>query len=147
MLPRDGKGVTKEMTVKALTNAINFDPDIAKLFASVALSANPDAHAHTFDLNHVNKHGLIEHDVSLSRDDIAFGDNHTFNPDIWKSVLGTYGDSEETNFALASEARYNRLIACKKAHEAADKEFIYGIKEALFSYGVSLCLEIDSISG
>jgi hypothetical protein len=147
VLPRDGKGITKEMAVKALTNAINLDADIAKIFASVALTTNPDAHAHSFDLNHVGKHGVIEHDVSLTRDDIAFGDNHTFNPDIWKSVLSTYGDSKETNFALASEARYNRVIACKKAHEAANKEFIYGIKEAIFSYGVSLCLVIDSIRG
>jgi hypothetical protein len=147
VLPRDGKGITKEMAVKALTNAINLDVDIAKLFACVALTTNPDPHAHSFDLNHANKHGVIEHDVSQTRDDIAFGDNHTFNPDIWKSVLVTYGDSKETNFALASEARYNRVIASKKAHEAANKEFIYGIKEAIFSYGVSLCLVIDSISG
>jgi Peroxidase, family 2 len=147
VLPRDGKGVTKEMAVKAMTNAINLDADTAKIFASVALTTNPDAHAHSFDLNHVSKHGLIEHDVSLTRDDIAFGDNHTFNPDIWKSVLGTYGDSRETNFVLASEARYKRVVACKKAHEAANKEFIYGIKEFIFSYGVSLRLAIGSISG
>lgn len=147
MLPRDGKGVTKEMAVKALTSAVNFDVEIAKIFASVALATNPNAHAHSFDLDHVSRHGLIEHDVSLTRDDFAFGDNHTFNPDIWKSVLGTYGDSKETNFALASEARYNRVIASKKAHEAANKDFTYGIKEAVLSYGVSLCLVIDSISG
>jgi len=140
VLPRDGKGVTKEMAVKAMTSAINLDADIAKIFASVALMTNPDAHAHSFDLNHVSKHGLIEHDASLTRDDIAFGDNHTFNPDIWKSVLDTYGDSKETNFALASEARYNRVIACKKAHEAANKEFIYGIKETILSYGETAIL-------
>jgi hypothetical protein len=135
------------MAVKAMTSAINFDVEIAKIFASVALTTNPNAHAHSFDLDHVSRHGLIEHDVSLTRDDFAFDDNHTFNPDIWKSVLGTYGDSKETNFALASEARYNRVIASKKAHEAANKDFTYGIKEAVLSYGVSLCLVIDSISG
>jgi len=140
VLPRDGKGITKEMAVKALTNAINLHVDIAKFFASGAIATNPDAHAHSFDLNHVNKHGLIEHDVSLTRDDIAFGDNHTFNPDIWKSVVDTYGDSKETNFALASEARYNRVIACKKAHEAANKEVEYGIKEVIFSYGETALL-------
>jgi Peroxidase, family 2 len=147
VLPRDGKGITKEMAVKALTNAINLDAEIAKIFASVALSANPDAHAHSFDLSHLSRHGVLEHDASLTRGDFAFGDNHTFNPDIWKSVLGTYGDSRETNFVLASEARYKRVVACKKAHEAANKEFIYGIKEFIFSYGVSLRLAIGSISG
>jgi hypothetical protein len=150
VLPRDGKGITKEMAVKALTNAINLDVEIAKFFASGAIATNPDAHAHSFDLTHVRQHGLIEHDVSLTRDDIAFGDNNTFNPEIWKSVVGTYGDSKETNFALASEARYNRVIACKKAHEAADKEFIYGIKEAIFSYGETallMCLLGDPKDG
>jgi hypothetical protein len=135
------------MAVKAMTSAINLDVEIAKIFASVALTTNPNAHAHSFDLDHVSRHGLIEHDVSLSRDDFALGDNHTFNPDIWKSVLDTYGDSKETNFALATEARYNRVIAAKKAHEAANKDFTYGIKEAVLSYGVSSCLVIDSISG
>ena len=92
------------------------------------------------------KHGLIEHDVSLTQDDIAFSDNHIFNPDIWKSILSTYGDSKETNFALASKARYDRVIARKKAHEAANKEFVSGIKEAFFSYGVSLCLVYHNIN-
>jgi len=140
VLPRDGKGVTKEMAVKAMTSAINLDAEIAKIFASVALTTNPDPHAHSFDLNHISRHGLIEHDASLTRNDFTLGDNHTFNPDIWKSVLDTYGDSKETNFALAGEARYNRVIACKKAHEAANKEFIYGIKEAILSYGETAIL-------
>ncbi|KAH8762425.1 Chloroperoxidase [Hyaloscypha finlandica] len=140
ILPRDGKGVTKEMAVKAMTSAINLDVEIAKIFASVALTTNPNAHAHSFDLDHVSRHGLIEHDVSLSRDDFALGDNHTFNADIWKSVLDTYGDSKETNFALATEARYNRVIAAKKAHEAANKDFTYGIKEAVLSYGETAIL-------
>lgn len=135
------------MAVKVFTSAINLDAEIAKIFASVALITNPDAHAHSFDLNHISKHGLIEHDASLTRNDFAFGDNHTFNPDIWKSVLDTYGDRKETNIALATVARYNRVIASKKAHESANKEFTYGIKEAFLSYGVSLCLVIDFISG
>jgi Peroxidase, family 2 len=144
VLPHDGKGITVEMAVKALTSSINLDAGIAKVFASGALPANPDAHAHSFDLDHINKHGVIEHDVSLTRDDFASGDNHTFNPEIWKSVLSTYGDGKVTNFALASKARYNRVVACKEAHKAANKEFMYGIKEAIFSYGVSPCSTADS---
>jgi len=150
LLPRDGKGITKEMAVKVFTSAINLDAEIAKIFASVALITNPDAHAHSFDLNHISKHGLIEHDASLTRNDFAFGDNHTFNPDIWKSVLDTYGDRKETNIALATVARYNRVIASKKAHESANKEFTYGIKEAFLSYGetaILMCLLGDPKDG
>ena len=31
--------------------------------ASVAVTTNPDKSAHSFDLDYVNKHGLIKHDV------------------------------------------------------------------------------------
>lgn len=137
VLPHDGKGITVDMAVKALTGSISLDAGIAKVFAGGALPTNPEAHATSFDLDHVSKHGVIEHDVSLTRDDFASGDNHTFNPEIWKAVLSTYGDSKETSFALSSKARYNRVVAAKAAHEAAQKDFTYGVKEAVFSYGVS----------
>lgn len=140
VLPRDGKGITKEMAVKALTQSLNLDSKIANIFASVALTANPDPHAHSFDLNHVNKHGVIEHDVSLTRDDIASGDNHTFNKDIWQRYLDNYGDSKETSFALCSKARYDRVAASKRTHFLNAKDFGYGIKEAVLSYGETALL-------
>jgi len=137
VLPHSGKGITKAMAVEALTSSIKLGSSIANLFASVAVTANPDHSAHFFDLDQVDKHGLIEHDVSLSRNDIAFGDNHTFNKEIWEEVLKTYGDDTETSFATVSKARYDRLAACKKAHADAKKDFVYGIKEFTFSYGES----------
>jgi hypothetical protein len=36
-----------------------------------------------------------------------------------------------------SKARYERVLAAKKAHEEAGKEFEYGIKEFVLSYGES----------
>jgi hypothetical protein len=135
VLPHNGKGITKEMAVKALSDAINLDPAVAKIFASVAITTNPDHHANFFDLDHVSKHGVIEHDVSLSRNDKNLGDNTTFDPWVWENVIKSYGDNTETDFASASKARYERVIACKKAHEAAAKDFQYGIKEFILSYG------------
>jgi Peroxidase, family 2 len=140
ILPYDGKGITKEMAVQALSKAINLDPSIGKVFASVATTTNPDHHANFFDLSHVCKHGVIEHDVSLSRNDEDLGDNSTFNPSIWEAVLSTYGDNTMTDFATASKARYERVLACQKAHEAAKKEFQYGLKEFILSYGETALL-------
>lgn len=137
ILPHSGKGITKAMAVQALTTSLNLDSSIANVFASVAVTANPDHSSHSFDLNHVDKHGLIEHDVSLSRNDFAFGDNHSFNKEIWEDVMKTYGSDTETSFATASKARYNRVAAAKKAHEDAKKDFQYGIKEFILSYGES----------
>ena len=48
-----------------------------------------------------------------------------------------YGDAAETSFELASRARYSRLMASKKAHEEAGKDFQYGIKDFILSYGES----------
>jgi len=137
ILPHSGKGITKSIAVNALTTSINLSPAVASLFASVAVTANPDHNAHFFNLDQLDKHGLIEHDVSLSRNDVAFGDNHSFDASIWKSVMETYGEETETNFETVSKARYERLQKCKKAHEEAGKEFTYGIKEFVLSYGES----------
>jgi hypothetical protein len=137
ILPHSGKGITKSMAVNALTSSINLSPGIASIFASGAVIANPDHSAHYFDLDQVSKHGLIEHDVSLSRNDFAFGDNHSFDAGIWEEVVGSYGEETETSFESVSKARYGRLLACKKAHEEAGKEFTYGIKEFVLSYGES----------
>lgn len=123
-----------------MTSSINLEEGIAQVFATVGLSTNPEVPAHSFDLDHVSRHGLIEHDVSLTRNDVAFGNNHSFDADVWKSVLSTFGENAETNFVLASKARYNRVLDSKKAHEVAKKDFVYGIKEAILSYGVSWCL-------
>ena len=131
ILPHSGKGVTKEMAIHALTTSINLSPSIAKIFASVAVTANPTTPAPSpafFDLDQVAKHGLIEHDVSLSRNDIAFGDNHSFNAGIWGKVMESYGDATETSFESVSKARYERMVACKKAHAEAGKDFFIDLR-------------------
>lgn len=133
ILPHNGKGITKAMAVDVLTKSINLDSTIANVFAIGALTTNPDHSAHSFDLDHLQKHGVIEHDVSLSRSDLGLGDNHTFDKNVFEGVLASYGDAKETNFELASKARYERMVAAKKAHEVAKKDFQYGIKEFILS--------------
>ncbi|KAF2805367.1 Cloroperoxidase [Mytilinidion resinicola] len=137
VLPHDGKQITKEMAIAALVNAIKLDSKIAAVFAGYAVTANPDASAGSFDLDMVDKHGMIEHDVSLSRSDYALGDNHTFDKGVWEGVMSTYEGKEQTDFATVSKARYRRVLASKKAHEEAQKAFEYGIKEFVLSYGES----------
>lgn len=41
------------------------------------------------------------------------------------------------DFNGVSKARYERVLAAKKAHEEAGKAFEYGIKEFVLSYGES----------
>jgi hypothetical protein len=149
ILPHDGKNITKEMAVKALTTALHLEGKIASVFAWGGVAANPNHEEHNFDLDHVNKHGWIEHDVSLSRDDIAFGSNSAFSSERWAEVLKIYKDGavteggasgvgpEETNWKSASKARYMRVKQQKERHEKEGKDFNYGIKEVILSYGES----------
>jgi hypothetical protein len=135
ILPHNGKGITKEMAVNAMVSSINFNPTLASIFAMAGVAANPNHSEHTFDLDHVDKHNWIEHDVSLSRQDTAFGSNSAFDREQFAKFLAVFGDKEATDFATASKARYLRVKESKAAHEKAGKEFTYGIKETIMSYG------------
>jgi Peroxidase, family 2 len=146
ILPHTGRSITKTTVIDALHNAINLDPSIGKVFAAGAVITNP-AHAGlgqllhetddwTFDLDTVGVHGVIEHDCSLSRQDFKLGgDATTFDESVWDSVIAHYDGKEETDFHTASKARYERLQAATKAHEAAGQRIQYGLKEAVMSYG------------
>jgi Peroxidase, family 2 len=141
VLPHDGKGLTKDFIVKALSSSINLDPKIASLFATYAITLNPEKGADFFDLDHVCQHGAIEHDVSLSRQDIDLGgDNTTFDADVFSETIAVYGDAKETTFETASKVRAERFMACKKAHAAAKGHLQFGIKECFFSYGETALL-------
>jgi len=136
VLPHSGKGLTKALIVQALTSSINLDPGIASAFASYAITTNPDHGADFFDLDHVSKHGAIEHDVSLSRQDYDLGgDNTEFDKNVWNTTVAAYGDAQETTFETASHVRVKRFLACKAAHMAAKTQLGFGIKECFFSYG------------
>jgi hypothetical protein len=151
ILPHSGKGITKAMAVEALTKSFNIDPKIANVFAASGIIANPNHDAHSFDLNHVNKHNYIEHDGSLSRGDAAFGGGVKFDKEAFDMVLKVYreahpGKSDDeimTDWATAAHARWARITASKENHKKEEKTWIYGIKEAIMSYGeTSLCLNL-----
>lgn len=134
------------MAITALKSGVNLGASTANVFAAGGIGANPDHSANTFDLNHVAKHNFIEHDVSLTRQDIALGSNCSFDKDVWKSVWDVYvselpvGGDKVTSWHSASKARYRRLLNSKKAHEEAGKDWHYGIKEVVLSYGESALL-------
>lgn len=56
---------------------------------------------------------VIEHDGSLSRADVFFGDNHSFNSTIWGTVASFF--TEDTiDVTTAARARAARLAAAAK---------------------------------
>jgi hypothetical protein len=58
-----------------------------------------------FDLDMLDQHNFpIEHDGSLSRGDVHFGDDHTFSPAIFASYLHRFEGHETVSIELASKA-------------------------------------------
>jgi hypothetical protein len=145
ILPHDGKGITKDLAVSALMKAINLDHFVANTFTIGALATNPDHHLFatsespaTFDLHQVGRHGLVEHDCSLSRPDNGLGDSFKFSHELWSQFLKFHEGKTHTDFQTQSRARYARVAASEAARKAgAHKDFAYGIKELVFSYGES----------
>ncbi|KAJ3547761.1 heme-thiolate peroxidase [Fusarium decemcellulare] len=104
-LPRDGLDISLDDLIVAFADSINLDPAATSLVGQKALSAGTNG---SFNLDDLNKHGILEHDGSLSRNDIYFGDNHSFNETIWESVVSHF--TEETiSIETAATARKERL--------------------------------------
>lgn len=142
-LPHDGLNISLSDLIVAFTDAVNLDPAATVLVGQKALTTGNNV---TFDLDNLNKHGgkaidlnmcasvnkstsVIEHDGSLSRNDVYFGDNHSFNQTIWETVASHF--TEPTiSIQTAATARKERL----QAAAAANPEFSLSADEAKFSF-------------
>ncbi|KAL3425447.1 hypothetical protein PVAG01_02238 [Phlyctema vagabunda] len=82
-LPRDGRNITLENAVFALTTALNFNQSLATIMFNAAVHVNPEPNATFFTLDHLNQHNVLEHDASLSRADAFDGNNHVFNQTVF----------------------------------------------------------------
>lgn len=67
-----------------------------------------------------------EHDGSLSRNDLFFGDNHSFNEKIWNITSAHFRD-DTISLATAGRARKDRYAAA----EALNPEFTPSIVSSL----------------
>ncbi|KAK2002644.1 Cloroperoxidase [Colletotrichum falcatum] len=134
-LPRNGLNVSLADLITGFTAAVNLDPAATTLVGQKALLTSTTGNNATFNLDDLDTHGIIEHDGSLSRNDIYFGDNHTFNLTIWESVLSYFTDST-ISIPTAAKARVARLqaaaIANPKFNLTADGAQFSFIETALY---------------
>ncbi|KAK1974141.1 Chloroperoxidase [Colletotrichum cereale] len=107
-LPADGRGISLDMATRALHDGINVDPDVSKLLFDHAIKTNPDPDAGAFDLDHLNRHGIIEHDASLTRLDNRFGDPSVFDPDVYDETLWYWPDPT-VSIRQGAAARLGRI--------------------------------------
>ncbi|KAK0727805.1 Chloroperoxidase [Lasiosphaeria miniovina] len=117
-LPRDGKGVSLARLITAFKDAINLAPAATLLVGFKSLQASTTRNPLTFNLDDLSKHGVIEHDGSLSRNDIHLGDNHSFAPEVWAAVAAHFADDDVISIETAARARKARLAAAPKMNPA-----------------------------
>ncbi|KAL6916738.1 hypothetical protein ACHAP8_009672 [Fusarium lateritium] len=131
-LPRDGLNISLDDLIVAFTDAVNLDPAATTLVGKKALETGD---GNTFNLDDLAKHGVLEHDGSLSRDDLYFGDNSRLNPHIWKQTLSHFREPY-ISIKTAADARKDRLAVANATNPefslSAEQNQISLIETALY---------------
>ncbi|KAJ6598218.1 Peroxidase, family 2-domain-containing protein [Mycena vulgaris] len=106
-LPRNGRNISIPMILDAAMDGFNFGPDTIIQAAKLGLlSGNAPT---TLDLDALKLHNLIEHDASLSRNDVALGDNLHFNETIFVTLANANPSADYYNATSAAEVQNARL--------------------------------------
>ncbi|KAF1951719.1 Cloroperoxidase [Byssothecium circinans] len=114
ILPRDGRNLTVPVVVAAL-GTLNVSAETATGLASQALLTSSNPAGGVFNLEDLKKHGILEHDGSLSRKDAALGGaNAEFDQETFNEFLGYFNGSDQITLASAAAARWGRLTAQRK---------------------------------
>ncbi|ELQ38616.1 hypothetical protein MCOR02_004529 [Pyricularia oryzae] len=120
-LPRNGKDISVDALIDGMHAGLNLRDD-AKLFfrlqGNKAVTASSTGSKDTFHLNDLNKHDLIEHDASLSRADLFFGDNWSFNQTIFDETKSHW---PSPTISVRDAAR--ALAARQKTAQAVNPKF------------------------
>ncbi|KAJ6497277.1 Cloroperoxidase [Mycena sanguinolenta] len=107
-LPRNGRDISIPMILKAAIDGFNVGPDTILQAAKFGLLSG-DAPA-TLDLDALKLHNLIEHDASISRNDLAVtGDNLHFNETIFTTLANANPRVDYYNAMSAAQVQDERL--------------------------------------
>ncbi|KAF5368756.1 hypothetical protein D9757_010416 [Collybiopsis confluens] len=107
-LPRNGNNITIPIVLRAIDEGFNFQPiDIMVTAAKLGLLTT-DAQD-SFSLTELALHGTLEHDVSLSRNDLALGDNIHFNASVFATLNNSNPGFDYYNSTSAAQVLVQRL--------------------------------------
>ncbi|KAL4957587.1 Chloroperoxidase [Aspergillus filifer] len=130
-LPRNGKGITLDILEDGMLNGFNIEHGDAILLFFQAIRTSPDFPlTDRFDLADLGRHGILEHDISLSRSDAYFGDPNPFNETVWAETL-SYFTTPMISVQQLAAARMGRLETSKKTNP----EFELSMLADGFSWG------------
>ncbi|KAJ7252393.1 Cloroperoxidase [Mycena haematopus] len=131
-LPRDGKNISIPMFLQAAIDGFNVTPDAIIQAAEVGLLSG-DAPT-TLDLDALKLHNLVEHDASISRNDLAVnGDNLHFNETIFANLANANPGVDYYNASSAAHVQDERLrISLRTNPNVTDtpKEVALGTRES-----------------
>ncbi|KAF7535445.1 heme-thiolate peroxidase [Neopestalotiopsis clavispora] len=119
-LPRDGLNIDADTLTQALSDGINIDPTTLAGAVQAAVSLSTTGNSSTFHLHDTLKHNAIEHDGSMSRDDVYNGgDALHFNATVWAQTTALF--TEDTiSLETAALARAARIAKAKEANPEYD---------------------------
>jgi len=132
-LPRDGKDISRNVTMNALADVLNFERDLSSFLFDFAITTNPKPNATTFSLNDLANHNVLEHDASLSRPDAHFGNTIWFNQTVFDETK-SYWTDETVTFEMAAAA----MLARQKSSNLTNPEFSLSELGSAFSVGESV---------
>ena len=115
ILPHDGRNMTIDKIYPVFTEVLQLDPTIVRALFAGGISTTGDPNATSFDFHQIGKHGILEHDASLSRADVFWGDAISFNKFIWAQTF-SYFTSEIVNIQQAANARLARYLTSKSTN-------------------------------
>lgn len=111
ILPNDGRNITANMLESSLER-IGVSSSIASRLSSSAMDIGSIGKngERVLNLNDLSKHGAIEHDLSLSRDDIYFGNNIDFSKKQFNKIHQFIDSNDNLTFDNLARWR-NSLMA------------------------------------
>lgn len=109
LLPSDGKNIDLATLVVGAYKGFGLAEAATRLVGTVGLQASTTGDANTFNLEDLNAHEVIEHDGSMSREDINSGNSLAFSDAAWKRTLASWGDVDTITFEVAGAERKARF--------------------------------------
>jgi hypothetical protein len=133
--------------IKGLAEGLNMGADFTVAIGGAGLLASPNPLGGAFDLSDLNMHNFpIEHDASMSRQDAALGNDQPFYNPNWQQYITFFDGKATTDIPTAARAKFARYTDSL----TKNKQFTYGLREAVFSYGenaIYLQAMSDPVSG
>ncbi|KAI2920876.1 hypothetical protein CBS147343_264 [Aspergillus niger] len=132
LLPHNGKDISEQVIIEVLNSTLNVADSLSVFLFEEAMTTVEDPNATTFSLSDLNRHNILEHDASLSRQDTYFGNNHEFNQTIFDQTK-SYWTTPLIDIYEAAEAHEARLNTSK----ATNPDFSLSDTGIAFSFGES----------